>query len=73
MKKIVSIDAYGTSRVDEKDVLSLRVHIDALNGTYSTTKTVSDPTAYAAHKEQCDADVTEIETRVLTACFSDGE
>ena len=65
MEKITSMNIYGVSCIGESDVLSLSASVDA-NGGYSITKSVYDRAAYAAHKEECDADVAAFEKRVVS-------
>lgn len=65
MEKITSMNIYGVSRIEERDVLSLSASVDA-NGGYSITKSVYDREAYTSHKEECDADVAAFEKRVVS-------
>lgn len=73
MLKVNSMNIYGVSRIEDRDVAHFNVSLDAASGNFVVTKNVTDRARYLAHKTECDEDFSAFEEHAVELSQNGGE
>lgn len=73
MLKVNSMNIYGVSRIEDREVAHFNASLDSASGNFVVTKNVTDRARYLAHKSECDADFDAFEAHAVELSQNDGE